>query len=397
MSLWLRLGSGNWERYLTLMLLVFMAGFALIPSSKWVNNIFYAFVALPVLVRLVATGGRDAWRNPLLWGWVLFLAWFLVPGIEHQSFQFFKGILYVLLFVVAVSCYMNPELVREHRFTRSLFWFVVAYVVLSAIYVWSSGKYGFGRRVMSLPGRISNPIYVSIWLVGCYGLAAQAWYREKRWIETSVATLVVLASVSFILQSRTGLVGVVFLMGLAWLLLMTRHPRQVLLASLALAVLVGGLGWLMRSDPWLVSLWARADSGRFELLHFMLRDWQACGWWSGCGLGYVSHDLLHGVEPIQHPHNIFVALGIYTGLPALLLFVALMAASLWVAIRRHDPWGMFLAASLIMLNFDGAKLIGNPDELWLLVLMPAAIVAGQAFLDERHRAAQSNGSRSLAT
>jgi len=29
-----------------------------------------------------------------------------------------------------------------------------------------------------------------------------------------------------------------------------------------------------------------------------------------------------------------------------------------------------------MLNFDGAKLIGNPDELWPLVLLPAAMIAG---------------------
>jgi hypothetical protein len=35
---------------------------------------------------------------------------------------------------------------------------------------------------------------------------------------------------------------------------------------------------------------------------------------------------------------------------------------------------MYLACALVMLNFDGSLLIGNPDELWPLVLLPAAMI-----------------------
>jgi hypothetical protein len=60
----------------------------------------------------------------------------------------------------------------------------------------------------------------------------------------------------------------------------------------------------------------------------------------------------------------------------LMIFVTLMLASLYRAWRLRDAWGMFLACALVMLNFDGSLLIGNPDELWPLVLLPAAMVLG---------------------
>jgi hypothetical protein len=87
--------------------------------------------------------------------------------------------------------------------------------------------------------------------------------------------------------------------------------------------------------------------------------------------------------PIQHPHNIFVALGLYSGAVALVLFIGLMAATLWQSWRLRDAWGMYLACALVMLNFDGSLLIGNPDELWPLVLLPAAMVLGRVLKAQR--------------
>jgi hypothetical protein len=61
----------------------------------------------------------------------------------------------------------------------------------------------------------------------------------------------------------------------------------------------------------------------------------------------------------------------------LLLFLVIMTATLWRAWRRRDPWGLYLAVALCMLNFDGSSLIGNPDELWLLVLLPATLIVNR--------------------
>jgi hypothetical protein len=66
-----------------------------------------------------------------------------------------------------------------------------------------------------------------------------------------------------------------------------------------------------------------------------------------------------------------------------LLFIAVMALTLWHAVRLRDGWGWYLAAALVMLNFDGSKLVGNPDELWLLVLLPAVLIYGRVVRERR--------------
>ncbi|MNL88987.1 hypothetical protein D3C87_2190520 [compost metagenome] len=64
-----------------------------------------------------------------------------------------------------------------------------------------------------------------------------------------------------------------------------------------------------------------------------------------------------------------------------------MAVTLWQAWRLRDIWGMYLACALLMLNFDGSLLIGNPDELWPLVLLPAAMILGRGLKTQRIAAA----------
>jgi hypothetical protein len=49
----------------------------------------------------------------------------------------------------------------------------------------------------------------------------------------------------------------------------------------------------------------------------------------------------------------------------------------------RDEWGVYLACALVMLNFDGSLLIGNPDELWPLVLLPAGMILSRALQAQR--------------
>ncbi len=364
------------SRYFTLAVLVFMAAYLCIPTAKWINSYYYAAIALPALILFVLRPRLIDWRSPLLLLWLVFLAWFIVPGARAEEGQFFKHILYVLLFVLSVACLVDGDFFRRPGFVRLAFWVVCAYAVGSSLVFWLTGHYAVGQRVIHLPGRISNPIYVSIWMVCLGGLAAPTWIRERRWIELLAAVVVTIVGISFALQTRTGLVGIGFLAALGVLFAFPRFPLRTLALVVLVSALIAGVVQVVHTEAWFVAFWGRADSGRIELFHFMIKDWESCGWWLGCGLGYQSHDLLHGTEAIQHPHNIFVSFGIYTGLVSLLIFGVLMLASLGAALRQRDPWGLYLAVALLMLNFDGAKLIGNPDELWPLVLLPAAMIAG---------------------
>ncbi|MFD2882582.1 hypothetical protein ACFS4T_03355 [Pseudomonas lini] len=148
-------------------------------------------------------------------------------------------------------------------------------------------------------------------------------------------------------------------------------------------MVLGLLVLMVHNEAWYQSLWARGDSYRIEIFNIMVGEWRNCGWMLGCGINFHTSQLIDGWMPIQHPHNIYVALGLYSGAVALALFVVLMASTIWQAWRLRDVWGVYLACALVMLNFDGSLLIGNPDELWPLVLLPAAMILGRALQAQR--------------
>lgn len=371
------------RRYFSAALIVFLASFVLMASSKWTNNLFYAFIALPGLVFLVKERGAGLLSDKLGLAWLVFLLWFLVPAAIAGDGQFYKHIVYVTLFVFVVAGLVNHEFLRSWVFARALFWVICLYIYGYALYAYATGLYAVGQRVDLLPARMENVIYVSIWLLCALALVMPHWLRRQRWVEAFAAVVLSLVAVSFVLQTRTAMVGAAFLFAAwaAWAL--WRFPRIAGAWLLVFAVLGGVVLWLIKDAGWVHSVIARGDSFRGELFRVMVGEWQNCGWALGCGVEFHTDKLLAGTMPIQHPHNIFVALGLYTGGVSLVLFLVIVAMTLVQAVRLRDPWGMYLACALVMLNFDGSKLIGNPDELWPLVLLPAAMVLGRGLQQRR--------------
>lgn len=361
--------------YFTFAVLVFIVGFLLLPTSKMVNNTFYAFLAFPALIVISVRIKQLRAPSAIEWGWVALLAFCSIGGAVSGDWQYFKHILYVALFLLVVGLLVSPWLFRSACFSRGLFWVLLCYVLLSAIYYWISGRYAVGERVLWLPGRMTGPIYTSIWMACCTALVLPAWLRERRWLEMAAGLFFVVFCISYVLQSRSGLVGLFVLFALwgGWAL--AKNYRRVLEVFIVLA-LCALASWLAASVfPEISRLFARADSGRFELWSLLLGEWKQCGILMGCGVEYVSKATLRGGQPIQHPHNIYLALGLYNGLVALAAFLLVMSITLSRAWKQRDPWGLYLFTALVSLNFDGSQLIGNPDELWLLVLLPAALIA----------------------
>lgn len=381
------IGSDNRtsRRYFSAALIVFLASFVLMASSKWTNNIFYAFIALPGLVFLVKERGAGLFSDKLGLAWLVFLLWFLVPAAIAGEGQFYKHIVYVTLFVFVVAALVNHDFMRSWVFARALFWIICLYIFAYALYAYATGLYALGQRVDLLPARMDNVIYVSIWLLCALALAMPHWLRRQLWVEAFAAAVLSLVAVSFVLQTRTAMLGAAFLFA-AWAVwALWRFPRIAGPWLLGFAVLGAVVLWLIKDAGWVHSVIARGDSFRGELFRVMVGEWQNCGWALGCGVEFHTDKLLAGTMPIQHPHNIFVALGLYTGGVSLLLFLVIVAMTLVQAVRLRDPWGMYLACALVMLNFDGSKLIGNPDELWPLVLLPAAMVLGRGLQQRRLR------------
>ncbi|AHG43016.1 membrane protein [Pseudomonas syringae CC1557] len=371
------------QTYFVAVLVVFLLSFILNPSAKMTNNLFYAFTALPGLFFLIRYRGAGVFVIPLGIAWVVFMACFLVPALQAQEFQYYKHIIYVSLFVFVGAGITNNDFFRRGVFVRGMFWAICLYILISSIHSWVTGQFQFGQRVAILPGRMQNVIYASAWLVCSLALALPLWARERRWVEAVCAVLVTLLLTAFIVQTRTALVGMAFLFLVCTAYSLYRFPQRTVVALLALGVVTAAGFWLVKDEQWVALLMVRGDSYRIELFEIMTGEWRNCGWLLGCGVDFYTTKTLTGGIPIQHPHNIFVSLGLYTGAASLVMFLVVMAMTLWNALRNGDAWGLYLACALIMLNFDGGQLVGNPDELWVLVLLPATMVLG--LVVQKHR------------
>lgn len=377
------MGSRTSRSYFAVATAVFLLSYVLMASSKWTNNIFYAFIALPGLVFLIKERGAGLRQQALAWAWLVFLLWFLVPAGIAGDGQFSKHILYVGLFVFIIAALVEPGFFRSPLFVRGMFWILCAYIYGFAAYSYLTGIHAVGTRVDLLPARLQNVIYASIWLLCSLALAFPLWVQRRSYFEAAAAVVLALVGIAFVLQTRTALVGAVFLFGLWALYGIWRFPKYGLVGLVVGVLALGLVFWIIHDEAWFLGLLARGDSYRIELFQIMIGEWRNCGWLLGCGIEFKTEQLLGGFMPIQHPHNIFIAFGLYTGAVSLVMFLVLMVATLVHAWRNRDPWGLFLAPALVMLNFDGSKLIGNPDELWPLVLLPAAVILGRVVQQRR--------------
>lgn len=363
--------------YFAISLLIFIASFLLLPSAKAVNNVYYATLGLPGLCVLLWHGRKLLRPSADLVLWGMLLGWFVMVGIWSADAQHYKHILYVALFILVTSRLADPVPFRAPLFARGMFWVLAAYVTGSALFYWSSGHYQIGERVLWLPARMTGPIYTSLWLACCFALALPVWVRQRRRLEAVAALVLVVFCMGFILQSRSGLVALAVLLMLAGILFRA-SGRTLLVGGIVMVMICLVTLLATREIPEVASLFSRADAGRLQLWSIMSNEWMNCGLWTGCGVEHRTDQLLSTGEAINHPHSIFLSLGVFAGLPALLVFLALMGMVLRRAWRQRDPWGLYLLSALIGLNFDGSKLVGNPDELWLLVLLPAGLICNTA-------------------
>jgi hypothetical protein len=365
------------QLYFSAALIIFLLSFILNSSAKITNNLFYALIALPGLYFVLKHRAAGVLNQPLGVAWAVFMVWFLVPALVSDNFQFYKHIGYVSLFVCVVAGLADNRFFRSAGFIRAQFWTVCGFILAGSVYGWVTGQFIVGQRMGLLPARMENVIYASGWLVCCLALGVPVWLKEQRWIEAACAVVITVVIATFIVQTRTALVGLAFLFGVCALVCLYHSPRRSIICLLAMGV-VAAIGWtVVKDEQWVALLLERGDSFRIELFRIMTGEWRNCGWLLGCGVEFRTTQTLTGGMIIQHPHSIFVSLGLYTGGVSLLLFLIVMAATLLNAARLREGWGLYLACALVMLNFDGAKLIGNPDELWVLVLLPAAMVLGR--------------------
>lgn len=368
-------------RYLTLVLFLFLLSYVFLPSAKAVNNFFYVFMALPGLCILL----RSPWSidriSMLAWFWCLFFIWLLLGGVGAGSFQYLKHWFYVVLFCLVVARFVEFRFFRCVRFHFFIFLFFVCYVYFSACYYWWAGVYPVGARVDFLPMRLSGPTYTSILLVALFALLGATLVRRSQWVFFLICLVVVLFGAGYILQSRAGVVGVFLVAGGALLYFLLKSSSHLVrfVVFLCMTGVFVFLIWIFSSHPVFERLLARADAGRFELWGAYYQAFLRCPTWFGCHPERLADITIQGGRVlIEHPHNVFLSVLFFNGWVGLLLFFGALFLTLKCAWLQKNPWGCFLLASLSMLMFDGSRLINQPNELWLLVLLPSMLILAEA-------------------
>ena len=366
------------SRYFTTVLLLFIGGFVVLPTAKMVNNVYYALMLLPTCLVPVTKWGRSLAVTPEIGFWFALLAWSAFIGAQsNEPAHHIKDVLYVGCFVFATSHYVSADFFRTSLFARIQFGAIALYIVGATLLYWITGKYAVGEKVLWLPSRLDGPNFTSMCVAASFALALITWVRERRFVELFSGLAGALFITVYALQSRSGVIGLAFV-GVAYgAYFVARGKRYAKIVSISLTAATIVIVTAAASIPKIGALFARKDAFRFEIWHAIIADWNRCGLWLGCGLDFHSSVILSSGGPIFHPHNMFLAWGVYSGLIALLLFCTLMGLTLYRSWVKRDAWGLYLATALFCLNFDGSKLIGNPDELWLLVLLPAALIINQ--------------------
>ena len=358
-------------------LLLFLISFFVLPTSKMVNNVYYVFLAIPAIFYFLYSRFSDFKISCISIAWLLFFTVLILSGfLGDATFQYYKHVLYVFLFFLICSFFIRGDLLFNNKFYKVSFWIVTGYVICSAIIYWITGVYGFGERIISLPARMSGPIYTSMLISALFSISLPVWMKQKNYKELLVALLLSLFCMSFVLQSRTGLVSLfaVAFIYFSYQIYLSKGPAYIILFSLLLGSLFGFVYFFSDTIPIIDNLISRADSGRFELWFLLLDDFSKCSQVFGCGPSFETEQLIQGQYRIAHPHNIFLSLLLYTGLLSLLCFVLICLLTLYLSYINKTYWGLYLVSSLIALNFDGSHLVGNPEELWILVYLPLFMI-----------------------
>jgi hypothetical protein len=366
------LSEGKLPAYFAVALVGFILAFLFFPTPKAINNYYYIAMFAPAFFAFYVLRDRLELRRPdaILWGGV-----FLVCAFSG-TLDFIKPIIYTAMFLLVVSRMIPRDLFRTSLVARGFFWLIVTHVFISMIFYGLSGNYIIGGSLAHLLGGV-NCIAASIYLSTCLALAFPFWVEEKRWIEMGAGFILSIVSITYILQSRSGLVAmlavVILAFGYAWKIRKLRPHMAVLLLLMVLLMY-----FMIGLTPEYI---ARADSGRFVIWKGLWTDWQQCSYLFGCGTDFHQGKTLLLFENTTtrglsfYAHNIYFALAFYSGLLALFLFLGLCFYLLHSAWKNHDPWGGYLLAAMIGLNFDGGHIISSPRPVWIAILLPMAMIA----------------------
>ncbi len=358
----------------TLGWLVLMCGAWLLPSNKLYHQAIIALLWLPVLLDLLLVRrSMPVLRCPeaLLYG--LFAVWtLLVIGIEvNGDWRNLKLPFYVALTLLGMLLVARGGVQRFATLlcVCSLFGGLMAGSSWAYFYLYLG--HGWAERVVAL-GLWDTPIMAAhaVGALAVLGAFMAPTQKDRPWMRVGL----LLAAVGYALFLGSSQTRGVWIALLAALLVMAGVTRQRHLLLLLLGVCCAGLTIFLLDPEVLIQ---RDVSYRPALwgggLQLIREHWLV-------GMGF--NEFYIPVEELgfsfQHPHNMFLNVGVRLGGIGLLCWLVLWASIAWRAWQqRHSELGQSLLAlwvfSGVALSTDGYGPWLKPSADWLLTWIPLGL------------------------
>lgn len=341
---------------------LFLISFYLPLTSKSVNNIFYAGLALPSA--LMAAYDFAHFKKILKEFYWFILIILLISLFDFNDANDLKeGVYLILFFLVCVFLDRGQEKVKNYLLMFSaVSVLVLAVATVDWVLIWA--KTSEWKRYTQLIGEPVHPGFVGTLI--CFGILSAWVFGISDWLQNKspkilyalgflvVSSLVLLSATVF--QSRTALLGfAVFFFGFLW------YQKQYVLGFLVIGFLVV-LAFVLGFAELLLN---RGLSHRVEIWEEVIRQLTTeCNIWTGC----VPGEKILG--QFYHPHNAYLAMLYRNGILGASVFLVFIVIFFTKTLRVKSRWMLLSLFGWGCLLTEIDSILTSPEPFWIYFWLP---------------------------
>jgi O-antigen ligase len=378
---------------------IFLIGFFLFTSSKFLSNFYYLGVAFPffLLIVLKEINPKVFFSSRTILFVTIYFMYMFCTLFWAESFglsdlsKYGRRALYILMFI-AVTIYLTQS---NPHFLKRLLTYVCSAAILvgigNALFYYSKHPvlgtlWGYG--LLSSPSRAASQ-YGFVTIASIYLLLQQRTTKAQ-----FLYAGMVLVNLSYVLlaQSRTTLIALVITIFTwqlsAWLFYRGDENNHLKKLFVLLVLLSAGISALIIGFP-------EFSKAIFHKQGFLYRIemWKqllaqiANAPWFGHGLNAEIRLVMPNGFVFIHPHSVYMGTLFYGGITGLLILLATLFSALWQGFKPLGQHRNLALASMILYGAlaivsNGNMLIHHPKPFWLFLWFPVALVAATELSDD---------------
>jgi len=380
------------ERFIPISYGIFLIGFFLFPSSKFLSNFYYMGVAFPffLLIVLKKVNLKLLFSSRTILFVTIYFIYMVCTLFWAESFdisdlsKYGLRVLYILIFIT-VTIYL---LRSDPAFLKRLLTYVCAVAVIvgigNALFYYSKHPilgtlWGYG--LLSSPSRAASQ-YGFVTIASIYLLLQQRTTKAQ-----FLYSGMVLVNFSYVLlaQSRTTLIALVVTLFTwqlsAWLFHGVEESNYLKKLSVLLVLLSAGVSVLIIGFPEFSKAIFHQQGllYRIEMWKQLLVQIEKAPWF-GHGLNADIRLVMPNGFVFVHPHSVYMGTLFYGGITGLLILLATLLSALWQGFRPLRQGRNLALASMVLYGAlaivsNGNMLIHRPKPFWLFLWFPVALVA----------------------